>query len=429
MLERRCWQATTMRILWFSNRAFSSHAAKDSGTWLAPLGRGLVASGEVDLCNVTTGDVATPTRQDDGPIEQWLVPPSKAGPDGLPEAQIVADIVKLVRDFAPEIVHIWGTEGYWGLLTARRLLDFPALLEIQGLKEPYARVYGGGLTRREQIRCIGLREIVRRGTSIASGRRSFENWSRFEREIIAGHRYITTQSPWVEAWVRASNRSAQLFHTELALREPFYNAKPWSGSENAVVFCSVAYSRPYKGLHDAVRAFALLKKDVPHARLRVAGSLLRSTGIRRDGYTAWMKRLANTLHVGDSIDWLGPLSAADIVTELQDCAVMLMPSHCETYCVAMAEALYLGVPVVSAHTGGTDWLARDGRSALFFSAGDEVMSSYQLCRALTDQSLVARMSANARAAAAARNDLSAIATGQIERYRTISEGRSTAASW
>ena len=410
-----------MRILWLSNTTLSGRDAVISGTWLGALARTLTASGEVDLCAIAFGEGDAPTRRDDGIIQQWRVQPTDLGRDGLPPGRIVSGIIKVVNDYAPDIVHVWGTESYWGLLTARGLLGYPALLEIQGLKEPCVRVYAGGLTLKEQSSCIGRQEIIHR-RSIAAGRRRFGRWSPFEREIIAGHRYITTQSPWVEAWVRATNTSAQLFHTELALREPFYTAQPWSGHDGATVFCSAAYSVPFKGVHDAVRALAVLTRRLPHARLRVAGPPL-PVETRRDGYAAWMHRLAASLGVADRIDWLGPLSAADVVAELQACSAMVMPSHCESYGMAMAEALYLGVPVVSAHAGGADWLARDGESALFFSAGDEAMCSYQLERVLTDRRLALALSRNARSAALTRNDLSSVVAGQLQRYRSVLEGR------
>ena len=407
-----------MRIVWLSNKAITSRDMGESGTWLGALGRRLTASDEIELCNITVGESEALTRRDDGPIQQWLVPPSEAGLNGLPTARVVSAIIGVVKAFSPDLVHVWGTESYWGLFTARRLLHFPALLEIQGLKEPCARVYAGGLTMREQLSCIGLQEILNR-SSIASGRRKFSRWGLVEREIIAGYRYITTQSPWVEAWVRARNTSARLFHAELALREPFYAAQPWSAQGNAVVFCSTAYSLPFKGLHDAVRAFALLKRRIPNARLRIAGPVPRAAELRRDGYAAWMNRLAASHGVADSIDWLGRLSAKDIVAELHRCSVMVMPSHCESYCMALAEALYLGVPAVTSHTGGTDWLARDEESALFFSAGDEVMCSHQLERALTDQRLASMLSTNARSTAMTRNNPSEVVADQMRRYRSI----------
>ena len=414
-----------MRVLWLSNRPFSRQEAVDSGTWLGALGRGLVASGEVELGNITMADGVslgegdTLVRRDDGPIRQWLAPPCTPGADGLPGGDLVAGIVRAAGEFVPDVVHIWGTEGYWGLLTSRGILRGPSMLDIQGLKGPCSRVYAGGLTPRERLACTGLREVVRHDAGISTIRRSYAAWSAFEREMIRGHRFITTQSPWVEAWVRAVNGSAGTFHTELALREAFYGAQPWTTQSSVTVFASSAYSAPFKGLHDAVRAVALLKRRVPRARLRIAGEEPRTTGIKRDGYAAWLRRLTHQLQVDDSIDWLGPLPASGVVAELQRCGAMLMPSHCESYGMAMAEALYLGVPVVAAHTGGSDWLARDEESAAFFIAGDEVMCARQLERVLADDELSSRLSAAARGAARPRHDPHAIVAGQLSRYRTV----------
>lgn len=406
-----------MRVLWFSNKVLSEKDTGSTGTWLGAMAQALVASGQLELCNVSTGAVNAPVRQDAGPIRQWVVPAARLGRDGLPSRPITGGIMEAVQGLAPDLVHIWGTENYWGLLTARGLLQAPALLEIQGLKEPYARVFAGGLSPREQLACIGLKEIIKH-RSIASGRRAFEKWTRFEREILAGHQFITTQAPWVEAWVQARNPSARIFHTELMLRAAFYKAQPWRPANAPVIFCSAAYPVPYKGIHDAVRAVALLKRRFPQVRLRIAGAL-QARGIRLEGYMAWVNRLAAALHLTERIDWLGPLSAAEIVKELQGCACMLMPSHCETYCVALAEALYLGVPSVSAYTGGTSWLARDEAAAVFFAPGDEVMCAHQLNRVLSDLELAGRLSGQARAEALVRNNSETVVHTQLAIYQQV----------
>ena len=407
-----------MKVLWLSLRVIGEGDARGSCSWLAPLAEGLAATGEIELANIAQGPVGTRERRDAGAIRQWVVPRAAPGSDGTPPAPIVDAVLAAAHEFGPDLIHVWGVEEYWGLLTARRLLGQPALLEIQGLKAPLARVYAGGLTLREQRQCRGVKEIVRR-RDIAAARRTFAAWGRFEHEMIAGHRFITTQSPWVQAWAEAANPRARFFHTELALRGAFYAAAPWAPSSSTTVFCSAAYSIPSKGVHDAVRAFALLKRRVPEARLRIAGALPERPGRLKDGYNTWLRRLAVRLGVEASIDWLGSLSAEEVVRELHGCAAVLMPSHCESYSVALAEALYLGAPSVCTHSGGPDWLARDDESALFFAPGDEVMCAHQLSRLLTDRALATRLSQAARAAAAGRNDIDGIVAGQAERYRSV----------
>lgn len=407
-----------MKILWLSNAVLSVGDRASTGTWLDAMAQLLVLSGEVTLGNISSDKVMHLARQDCGSIKQWIVPLSTpSNRSGLPSQKVVADILQAVKEFSPDLVHVWGTESYWGLITENNKIGFPSLLEIQGLKGPYSRVFSGGLTKSEQHACIGFKELIKRRSISAEGKK-YEAWGRFEREVIAGHRFITTQSPWVEAWVRASNRACRVFHTELVLRDLFYRAEPWCLPSSTIIFCSAAYPVPYKGLHDAIRVLSVLKSAVPKVRLRIAGAH-QFRGIRQDGYIAWVNRLARSLGVSTQIDWLGSLTAEEIVQELQNCSVMLMPSHCETYCVALAEAIYLGVPTVTAYTGGSAWLARDGESALFFPPGDEAMCAWQIERILTDRDLAIRLSHNARTIAQVRNNPETVVKNQLEIYRQV----------
>lgn len=407
-----------MRILWFSNVAFTDEDFGATGTWLKAMAQKLVDSGDVTLANITTGPVSVITRQDHDVITQWIVPAALSlTKHGTPPEKDIAAILRAVKEFSPDLIHVWGTESYWGLITAKLKDDVPSLLEIQGLKEPCSRVFSGGLTNSEQNACIGFKEIIKR-RSIAKGKKEFEKWARFERGIILRHQYITTQSPWVKAWVKANNKKCKIFHNELIMREAFYYAAPWTQPKNPVIFCSAAYRAPYKGVHDAVKALALVKSTVPNVRLRIAGAL-QSPGFRQDGYIAWINKLAKSLDVSAQIDWLGALSAGQIIQELQNCSLMLMPSHCETYCVAMAEAMYLGVPTVTAYTGGSAWLARDEESALFFPPGDEALCAWHVERLLTDRELSNRLSRNARIVAHERNDSEKVVANQMEIYKQV----------
>lgn len=407
-----------MKILWFSNVAFTNEDCGATGTWLKAMAQKLVDSADVTLANITTGPVSTVTRQDQGAIAQWIVPATISSKEhGLPPQKIVSELLKIVKDFVPDLIHVWGTESYWGLITVKQQVAFPSLLEIQGLKGPCSRAFSGGLTRSEQNACIGFKEIIKR-RSIAKGQKKFEDWFRFEQKIISGHKYVTTQSPWVEAWVKTNNNKCKIFHNELIMREPFYCATPWAQPEEPIIFCSAAYPAPYKGIHDAVRAVAIIKSAVPNVRLHIAGAL-ESPGLRQDGYIAWIKKLARSLDVSAQIDWMGALSAEQIIQELQNCSVMLMPSHCETYSVALAEAMYLGVPTVTAYTGGSAWLARDEESALFFPPGDEAMCAWQVERLLIDKELANRLSSNARIIARKRNDAEKVVANQLDIYRQV----------
>jgi glycosyltransferase involved in cell wall biosynthesis len=378
----------------------------------------LLRCGQVTLGAIATAPVTQTTRQDCGEISQWLVPGvNNSNINHLPSENDIRSIVAAAKEFRPDIVHVWGTEYFWGLLTARKYLPYPSLLEIQGLKVPCSRVYDGGLSLREILACIGIREVLRKNT-ILQQKKKFAEWACFENEIIAGHANITTQSLWVEAWIRSVNPSCNLYHTELVLRDEFYDSGPWNPSGNFTIFTSAVASGPYKGLHDAIRAIGILRDRIPSVKLRIAGGHQKK-GIRQNGYIRWVNGLIRRYDLSKNVEWLGPLSAMEIARELQNCAAALMPSHCETYSVAFAEAMQLGVPLITSFTGGTAWLGKDEESALFYPAGDDVMCAHQLWRVLTDPELAGRLSKKGREIAVSRNDPQKIVLNQLEIYRRV----------
>lgn len=408
-----------MKVLWLSNKVQSGQDLGKTGTWLDSMAQGLVQSGQVQLANIAMGPVHQIAQQDAGNITQWVIP---AGVmlhlrNGLPPMTIVDDICRVVKEFAPDIVHVWGTETFWGLLSARRLIQHPTLLEMQGVKSAIARVYHGDLTWGEQIACIGIKEIVR-GNTIPQGRSRFSTWACFEHEIVAGQPFITAQSPWLEAQIRVINSQCHIFHNDFALRQPFYLAAPWQPNEQAVIFCSASYPSPFKGIHIAVRALALLKRRFPAIQLRIAGALQRP-GLRQEGYMAWVNREARRLGVEQNIQWLGALSADQIVAEIQQCAVVFLPTFIEGYSLALAEAMAIGAPTVVSYVGGATHLARDEDSALYFSPGDVKMAAYQIGRLLTDLRLAARLGMHARTVALERNDPERIIRRQFEIYHSV----------
>jgi len=379
------------------------------------MARGLLGSHAIELAIIAPGPVKRFVRQDYRHVEQWLIPVGcPLGHDGLPSDLLVQAILVVVKKFSPDLIHIWGTETFWGLLSARRLLVYPTLLEMQGLKYRIAKVFFGGLTLSERLCCVGIKELLKRRTMRAD-QRNFECWGLLEEEMIRSHYFISVQSAWMAAQVKAINPDAYIFPIDLVLRGPFYDPEGWQPPSCNTIFCSTSYTSPFKGLHVAVRALGILRKRIPDARLRIAGAHQRP-GIRQDGYMRWINRLIQELGLISAIDWLGPLDAEQIVAELKKAAAVVIPTFIENCCTAMQEAMAIGTPVVVSHAGGIPSLGRDEESCLFFTPGDEAMCAYQLGRVLTEDALAQRLSMESRKIAAIRNDRQRIVQRQSEIY-------------
>jgi glycosyltransferase involved in cell wall biosynthesis len=299
------------------------------------------------------------------------------------------------------------------------MLAYPSLLEIQGMKSQIAKVFYGGLTISEQLHCIGIKELLKRRT-MHDDRYDFSQWGLREEEIIRNHRFIDVQSAWVAAHVKAVNPGAIQLSVELALRQPFYEQDGWQSDGHPTIFCTAAYTAPFKGLHVAIRALALLRKRIPEACLRIAGTHQR-TGIRQEGYMRWINWMISRLGLENGVVWLGPLDACQIIVELKRASAVVIPTFTETYCMALAEAMMVGTPTVVAYTGGTAHLGKDESTSLFFQPGDEVMCAYQLERVLTDQTLAIQLSHESRKVATIRNDRNQLVQRQLDIYRKVLE--------
>lgn len=407
-----------MRILWMSGKVLSDTDDGSTGTWLEAMAQRLYETGQVELVNVTEGRVKKSIRQDYGSIQQWIVPAgSRSRQDGSLLPISIVSTNDVIQNLSPDLIHVWGSESNGGLITSRNPMEYPVLLEIQGIRGMVARVFHGGLTLREQLACIGLKELFLR-SSIFQERKRFESWGVYDREIISGHRFISCHSSWSVAQVKSINKKAKIFRVERLLRRPFYEHSPWKYTGDPVIFCSAAYHSPFKGLHIAVRSLAVLRDHFPGIQMRIAG-LHQKAGFRQDGYMVWLTKEIKRLNLESNITWLGPLTGSEIARELTNCSALVLPTFVESYCVALVEAMILGVPTVVSFNGGTAYLASDNDTALFFPPGDEAMCAYQIERLLIDQPLAHKISTRARELAIVRNDPVKIVQNQLKIYQSV----------
>lgn len=413
----------TYRVLWLCSTPLSDSDGGGSGTWLGAMARGLLAAGRVRLGIVALGDVSHFVRRDCGGAQQWLAP-VRARPrgNGLPPSSLLAAIHAAHREFAPDLVHVWGTESYLGLLTARGLIAAPAILTMQGLKHRVAACYPGALTGPERLRCLGVKEIAK-AVLLRHRAREYRWWGRFEREMMAGHRWVICQTRWQEAHVRSCARGSRVCHLDLPLREAFETTGAWQGHPSEARLFALTNGLPTKGIHVAVRAASALRKSFPALQLRIAGAV-PGRGIGRNAYLHWVEGEIEHHDLRGHVAWLGRLSGDQIARELQSASAMVIPTFIESYCMAFAEAMRIGVPTAVAYTGGTAHLGEDEATCLFFPAGDQAACVHSLHRLLTDHSLALRLSSRARQVAAARHDRSQLAEQQADIYhRVLAEAR------
>lgn len=134
----------------------------------------------------------------------------------------------------------------------------------------------------------------------------------------------------------------------------------------------------------ALNAFALVVKQVPQARLTIAGSGPLAGDL---GFLAAALGLAHRVH------FAGRLDRDDVAKLLREADVCLNPSLADNMPNSVLEALASGLPVVSTSVGGVPHIVRHEHTALLVPAGQPAAMADAVLRLLRDEPFWLRMSA------------------------------------
>ena len=162
---------------------------------------------------------------------------------------------------------------------------------------------------------------------------------------------------------------------------------------------------PRKGHADLLRAWRQVLTEYPAGRLLIVG----------DGkLQAKLPKLANHLGVSEAVIFTG--FRADLVDLLSLSDVLACPSHSETLCMSVFEAMAAGVPVVSTKVWGPVDHITDGVNGLLVPIGAPTELAAAIKRLAGDQELARRLADAARSYAREHFSFEAFKTGLARIY-------------
>lgn len=278
--------------------------------------------------------------------------------EGLPYrylTELEAFFREELKAFQPDVVHIWGTE-YGHTLAMVNACEQEGLLDhmavsIQGLCGVYAGHYAEGLPRRVSEGWT-FRDVLR-WDNVAMQRKKFALRGELETQALKKARNVIGRTDWDRACTRRINPDARYHFCNETLRETFYQGQ-WrydACRKHRIFASSCAY--PVKGFHYLLEAFAQVRQHYPDATLAVTGKDIRQIPSWRQGsYQKYLLRRMRELKVGDSVEFLGGLSAEEMKNAYLEANVFALPSTIENSPNSLGEAMLLGVPCVAADVGG-----------------------------------------------------------------------------
>ena len=133
--------------------------------------------------------------------------------------------------------------------------------------------------------------------------------------------------------------------------------------------------KSYKSIDHALKAFAVVLRTVPDARLAVVGD-----GDARPG----LERLAESLGIVGSVEFTGFVPAEEKVRRLQGMDFVVNPSAKEGWGLTVVEANACGVPVIASNVPGLKDSVIDGTTGWLYPYGDVEQLASVMLRVLKD---------------------------------------------
>ena len=148
----------------------------------------------------------------------------------------------------------------------------------------------------------------------------------------------------------------------------------------------------HKGVHTAIEAIAKLVNGHGNGNVQ-----LTIMGTGHPGYESCLRHMVAAEGLHDVVHFRAPVTREEIPVVLREHSVLIFPSIYEEPLARMTqEAMASALIVIGTTTGGTAEILRDGQNGLTFPAGDSDALVRQVKRLLLEPGLAARLAAAGR---------------------------------
>ena len=416
-----------MKVLWVINTVFPYPAKRlgikktTFGGWLNGLALNLIEN-DIELAIATPYNCNDIIKFNDDKVTYYLVP------GGLSiKYNKVQHIYwkKILQEFKPDLIHIHGTEYPHAISVLEANEKIKTVVSIQGLVNRIANVYLANISKREIIRNITIRDILRKDT-LFQEQKKFKQRGIFEKEVIKRADAIIGRTDWDYANTKAINLKEKYYKNNETMRSSFYD-DVWNidNIERHSIFISQG-SYPIKGLHYMIQALAMLKKQYNDVKLYVGGQNITDISnlkarLKLSGYGKYILKLIKKLKVEDCIVFTGILDEEQMKQRFLKSNVTVLPSVIENSSNSLGEAMLLGMPCVASNTGGTMDILENKVEGYLYPYTESAMCAEYVSKIFEDDNLAIKIGKNARKKALERHDGKKNSEEIIRIYKKIIE--------
>lgn len=324
---------------------------------------------------------------------------------------IIADCLKVIEDFKPDIIHVFGSE--WGFGLVEKYVDIPVVIHMQGSLPPYVNAsYPPGYNFFTQWKTSHYNPIVLLKRRFVWSRNDNYKVAR-EIDILKHCRYVMGRTNWDYNITRLYAPDSQYYHCNEALRPVFFNPpKTWTFRQRKrIQLLSVGSCSMVKGM-DLLLKTAKLLKD--HTDFDFEWLIAGPTGS-----FPFFEKNERTPHDAVNITFLGTLSAEDLAVQLAEADIYVHTAYIDNSPNSLCEAQIIGIPVITTYVGGIPSLVKNYETGILIPSNEPHMLAMEIVKLSRDTKLMEQLSHQGQLAARQRHNPESIKNTLTDIYQKI----------
>lgn len=407
-----------MRVLWFTNTPsnyLQGTNAYNGGGWISSLESELskqkdVSLGIAFLLNGQAGKV-----ERDG-VCYYPISNRFQGLSGKIRGMFLTEdkrngfymheYLKIISDFKPDIINIFGTEKNYGLIA--KYTKIPIVIHIQGLLIPYFTAYFPPGYNLISYVCNALNpwKIVKRWHSYDTFRKNAER----EKEIFKYNSHFVGRTKWDERLTSIYSPQATYDYCSEILRNAFYEAAERNIPKRLIIMTTI--SDPlYKGFDVVLKCASLMKCQMGmDFEWKVYGNI----------QPRFIEEVEGIKSGEVGVRLMGVASPEEIKKSILNSSVYVHPSYIDNSPNSVCEAQMMGCTVIGQFVGGMPSLIKQGETGVLVPANDPYQMACAIRYIYLNPERNIEIARKAAADAHQRHDKSQIVSDLMKIYKKYS---------
>lgn len=330
---------------------------------------------------------------------------------------IKGDYVKLnsiLENIRPDVVHFHGSEYLFVGKIFELTKDYNNILTIQGLP---------GKVRNSFFLGLPIIDLFLNPTMVLELFKLKYYFSRIyliEESLFPKINTFTGRTVWDYAYISRLSQKSQYFRLNYNLREEFYLSKKWNFHNRDEIKIYINSLLPsYKGMQLILPALKRLTETYKKIEFIVPrGSF--NTKLSKN-YEKYLMKKIHTLGLRESFTILSNISPNEVINNMLDSDLIIIPSLVENASATLCEAQFIGLPIIASFTGGMTELFPHEVGGYYFNIYDYDVLFERVVELLENKQLASNMSKVSISIAEKRHDRDLNYDQLADLYRRLKE--------